>query len=69
METNYQIWIGYHAILQEQQDTGGSVGLDEIAVEQLRENERQIVASVQVKQSIKAAELAEAKLMVSEAKV
>jgi hypothetical protein len=66
-ETNYQIWIGYHAILQEQQEPPESAGLNDAAVEVLREEERQTVGQVQVKQSLRNAEVLEAKAVNAEA--
>jgi cell division protein FtsB len=63
-ETNYKVWIGYHAILQQQQ----AASLDEDAVpgqsdtaaamlEQYRERERERIAKVQVKQALEIAKL------------
>ena len=65
-ETNYQVWIGYHAILQEQQEPAESSGLNDAMIESLQEEERQTVGQVQVKQSLKNAELLEAKAINAE---
>ena len=62
-EMNYQVWIGYHAILQfksqmaETSDEGGESGAYEELFEKERENERSRVATMQVKQALKSAEL------------
>lgn len=55
--TNYQIWIGYHAILQESSRTGTSVPIDEAVLERLLEDDRTRVARVQVKEATRMAEL------------
>lgn len=52
-ETNYKIWIGYHAILQHNENHKG----DDDAQDKLFEEERVRVAQIQVKQAIKSAEL------------
>lgn len=58
---NYEIWIGYYAILQWQQ-SGLSADLlvDEDAFERLQDNERMLVAEMQVKQAAEVAQLLEA---------
>jgi len=56
-ETNYKIWIGYHAILQQNENHGSPSGADEDAYEKLFEDERVRVAQIQVKQAMKTAEL------------
>lgn len=57
-KTNYEVWIGYHAILQFKGQTNNQTSsLDEEALEKERENERSRVAQVEVKQAIKTAEL------------
>ncbi|HVY04517.1 MAG TPA: hypothetical protein VHB46_00950 [Burkholderiales bacterium] len=66
---NYEIWVGYHAILQDQQPDGGDNGLERAGLEEMQEIERQTVARVQVKQSLKNAEYAENKVMQAEASV
>jgi hypothetical protein len=57
---NYEIWIGYHAIIQHQQRPSVSRRLFEVQDEELekvQEHERAVVAEMQVKQAIKMAEL------------
>lgn len=57
-DNNYKIWIGYHAIIQDQQRITGKPLLD-IQEEQLssvREEERALVAEMQVKQAMRAAQ-------------
>lgn len=56
-ETNYKMWIGYHAILQQNENYGSPSGADEDAYEKLFEDERVRVAQIQVKQAMNAAEL------------
>jgi hypothetical protein len=67
-ETNYEIWIGYHAILQSQQPIHESNVLGEEVVEQIQEIERQTVARVQVRQAMRTAELIEQKALTAEAR-
>ena len=58
-ETNYKVWIGYHAILQfnsQQNDTPDS-DEQEKKIEQEREKERALVAQMQVKQAFNSSEL------------
>jgi hypothetical protein len=56
---NYEIWIGYHAIMQWQQRSTipDLARLDEEQLDRLQEHERAVVASMQVKQALKMAEL------------
>jgi hypothetical protein len=60
---NYQVWIGYHAILQFKSQVaetfaeGVETELDDELMERERENERSRVATMQVKQALKSAEL------------
>jgi hypothetical protein len=57
---NYEIWIGYHAIIQEQQRPKVSRRLFDVLDEQLeklQEHERAVVAEMQAKQAMKMAEL------------
>lgn len=54
---NYEIWIGYHAILQERAKINGSEGIDPDALEILLENDRIRVAQMQVKQAEETAKL------------
>lgn len=56
-ETNYKIWIGYHAILQQKGDQHVPSGMDEDLYEQLLETERVRVSQIEVKQALRAAEL------------
>lgn len=60
-DTNYQIWIGYHAILQSQQPVQESTGISDEILEQIQEIERQTVARVQVRQALRIAGLLEQK--------
>jgi hypothetical protein len=58
-DLNYKVWIGYHAILQlnsHQSDTTQSDDYEN-RMERERENERSLVAQMQVKQALKSAEL------------
>jgi hypothetical protein len=52
--TNYEIWIGYHAILQENNKPNVN---DVEAMEKILEAERAHVARMQVKQALRTAEL------------
>ncbi len=59
-ETNYQIWIGYHAILQykaQMMESNEEITSDIEKLEKEREYERARVATMQVKQAVKNAEL------------
>lgn len=56
-ETNYKVWIGYHAILQLNSKNNEVLELDEDKFDKERENERGRVANMQVKQALKSAEL------------
>lgn len=51
--TSYEIWIAYHAILQERQKSPEIQNLNEMEGERILESERQIVARVQVKQALR----------------
>jgi hypothetical protein len=65
--TNYEIWIGYHAILQHQQASTTDVDLgSEEQVDRLRDTERQTVARVQVRQALRIAEVLEQKAVYAE---
>jgi hypothetical protein len=55
--TNYEIWIGYHAILQESSRTGTNAPIDENVLDRLFEEDRTRVARVQVKEASRMAEL------------
>lgn len=56
---NFEVWIGYHAIIQNQQRTRvtGLLDLQVEALENFQEHERAVVAEMQVKQALKMAEL------------
>lgn len=54
--TNYEIWIGYHAILQENA-RDGKANIDEDALEAILEEDRIRVAKMQVKQAKATADL------------
>lgn len=59
-ETNYKVWIGYHAILQfnsQQNDNSDVTDEQEKRIEQEREKERALVAQMQVKQALNSSEL------------
>jgi hypothetical protein len=56
-KTNYEIWIGYHAILQAKADLRTPKGIEEDAYEAQLELERSRVAQVQVRQATRMAEL------------
>jgi len=55
-KTEYEIWIAYHAILQENERPHGG---DDLEFEKMHEGERTRVAMMQVKQAIHAAKLRE----------
>jgi hypothetical protein len=55
--TNYEVWIGYHAILQERGRNDEGEGIDPEALDKLLENDRVRVAQMQVKQAARTAEL------------
>jgi hypothetical protein len=55
--TNYAIWIGYHAILQEQGRNSDGDDIDPDRLEHLLEKDRTRVAQMQVKQAVRTAEL------------
>lgn len=56
---NYEIWVGYHAILQHQQqlDARETSTLDLDELEKIQEHERTLVAEMLTKQAVKAAEM------------
>lgn len=57
-ETNYKVWIGYHAILQlNNDDELTETEADEAKVEAVEEHERNRVAQMQVKQAFEMAKL------------
>ncbi len=49
-KSQYEVWIGYHAILQESSRTDDKEGLDPSALDRIWEAERARVAQMQVKQ-------------------
>jgi hypothetical protein len=56
--TNYSVWIGYHAILQDRdRKLADTAGLEDETFEKLLEMERATVGKMQVKQAAKTAEL------------
>jgi hypothetical protein len=56
-ETSYKVWIGYHAILQEQAGNDVPEGVDEATADRLLEEDRARVARMQVKQALQTANL------------
>ena len=65
---NYEIWIGYHAILQLQQPSEAGTELEGVGPEeyqQMQEHERALVAEMQAKQAIRTAEIQQEALKVS----
>lgn len=61
---NYEIWIGYHSILQQQEGSGFE---DEPNIERIQERERAVVAEMQVKQALKTSKLQQENLQSKEA--
>jgi hypothetical protein len=55
--TNYEVWIGYHSILQEKGRNDGIEGLEIETLEGLLETDRVRVAQMQVKQALQTANL------------
>lgn len=53
---NYEVWIAYHAILQDNA-RGVQTGVDEEVMDQILEDDRTRVAQLQVKQAVRFAEL------------
>jgi hypothetical protein len=56
-KTNYSIWIGYHAILQQRDRRLVDADIKEESVDDVQEIERATVGKMQVKQAVRAAEL------------
>jgi hypothetical protein len=56
-KSNYEIWIGYHAILQENSATKASAEIGVELLDELLEKDRIRVAQMQVRQALSAAEL------------
>jgi hypothetical protein len=55
-KTNYEIWIAYHAILQKNEPREKAFSEPE-AMDRHQEQERALVARMQIKQALKTAEL------------
>jgi hypothetical protein len=55
--TNYEIWIGYHAILQENARAELTASMDDEQLDRILEDDRTRVARMQVKQARSTAEL------------
>lgn len=55
--TNYEVWIGYHAILQENGKLQSGTDIEESAFEEVLELERARVARMQVRQALQVAKL------------
>lgn len=49
---NYEIWIAYHAILQETSNKNLPLEIEDESLDQIREDERNRVATMQVKQAV-----------------
>ncbi len=58
--TNYEVWIGYHAILQENNHTETEEQIADEVLERVQEAERVRVARMQVKQAMRITELLKA---------
>jgi hypothetical protein len=56
-KTNYSIWIGYHAILQQRDRRFVDANIEEESVDGVQEIERATVGKMQVKQAVRSAEL------------
>jgi hypothetical protein len=55
--TAYEVWIAYHAILQEQTSERSGVDVDDEKVSEMLDVQRAVVATMQVKQALQYAEL------------
>jgi hypothetical protein len=55
--SQYEVWIGYHAILQDNRRPLAPEGVEQEALEKLLDAERAVVARMQVKQAYQVAEL------------
>lgn len=60
---NYEIWIGYHSILQQQANL---IDNDEPDMDKVQEKERALVAEMQVKQAFRTAQLQQERLKIKE---
>lgn len=56
-ETNYAVWVGYHAILQENAKAEMPAEIDDTAADHMLEQDRMRVARMQVKQALQTAKL------------
>ena len=54
---NYEVWIGYHAILQLKGGTSETEEIETETLDKLHESDRVRVAQMQVKQAARTAEL------------
>ncbi|WP_395620495.1 hypothetical protein [Dokdonella sp.] len=55
--TAYEVWIAYHAILQKQSEDASPAREDDDLLEKMLDQQRAVVASMQVKQALQYAEL------------
>ncbi len=55
--TQYEIWVAYHAILQDISDKNNTSGFDEDVLDKIEEEERIRVATMQVKQAFGTAQI------------
>jgi hypothetical protein len=55
--SQYEVWIGYHAILQDNRRPMAPEGVEPDSLEKLLDAERAVVARMQVKQAMQVAEL------------
>jgi hypothetical protein len=55
--SNYEVWIGYHAILQYNSQASAKEDLEQEVLERVLESDRTRVAQMQVKQALRTAEL------------
>jgi len=55
---NYEVWIGYHAILQHNERPNNAFDIDESTIDRILEDDRTRVARLQVKEAAQNAELA-----------
>jgi hypothetical protein len=67
LKSNYEVWIGYHAILQENSRSSDDTEIEQEFLEKLLESDRVRVAQMQVRQAFRSAELMQ-KLMQMQAR-
>ena len=60
---NYEIWIGYHSILQQQANL---IDSGEPEMEKIQEKERALVAEMQVKQALRTSQLQQERIKIKE---